>query len=674
VDSVSAHGHPPLIAFARRLRSHAGIYALSHFGVFLFGMVNVAVLTRLLPIEAFGRLAVYLLLAALLTTIYNLGSLQGVLISVFGTGGGEIEDMGLDEAEGAPVVANREKAMTTGVLLTVAIAALGTAVVFAAAPQLAGLLGVPGELGAVRLAALCGATGAVWRLVLNVPRLERRPVVYSSLGLTRPAFALGLGVAFVLLGFSVEGALAGIAVGTALAIPVAIALSRRNYALGLEPSIVPQVFRKGAFVVPIIAAMWIVTNVDLFLVNAYAPADAVGPYRVAMRLGAGVSYLVSAVSTAYLPLKRTPLYTAMSDEHGPSGFGSTLLSAFLFVCIWAILALTLLADLLIRVAPSSYADAAPLVPLIGLGMVACGVQLVIYRGAKFSNRRNWHIGMLGLASLIFVLAGLVLVPAFGGYGAAAAQIVAFTIGAVILLWVVQRSEHPLELEYGKLGRAVGVGLFCIALGQLLAPLAGQWRILVDFAILAAFPALLVLARAFPSEELRAFVDVPSPALPRPRGRRRSSAIAAKVERLDPADRQALSALVANGASAEEAARALSISEQEMLGRFVASLRELAPVRVRATNGAGTAGEADGVADDEPGAETTDGEEKEPKDPATLEAELASYLLSRRGVATRDELAERLCEDGVDPMDLDDLDSTLGRLRRIPRREWQRLAS
>jgi len=670
---VSTHGHTPLIAFGHRLRSHAGIYALSHFGVFLFGMVNVAVLTRLLPIEAFGRLAVYLLLAALLTTIYNLGSLQGVLISVFGAGGGEVEDMGLDEAEGAPVVANREKAMTTGLLLTVAIAALGTAVVFAAAPQFAGLLGVPGELGAVRLAALCGATGAVWRLVLNVPRLERRPVLYSSLGLTRPAFALGLGVVFVLLGFSVEGALAGIAVGTALAIPVAIAFGRRNYALGLEPSIVPQVFRKGAFVVPIIAAMWIVTNVDLFLVNAYAPADAVGPYRVAMRLGAGVSYLVSAVSTAYLPLKRTPLYTAMSDEHGPSGFGSTLLSAFLFVCIWAILALALLADLLIRVAPSSYADAAPLVPLIGLGMVACGVQLVIYRGAKFQNRRNWHIGLLGLASLIFVLAGLVLVPSFGGYGAAAAQIVAFTVGAVILLWVVQRSEHPLELQYGKLGRAVGVGLLCIALGQLLAPLAGQWRILVDLAILAGFPALLVLARAFPSEELRAFVDISRPALPRPR-RRRSSAIAAKVERLDQADRRTLSALLAGGATAGEAARTLSISEREMLGRFVASLRQLAPVRVRVTNGAGTAREADGVADDESEVETTDGEEKEPKDPATLEAELASYLLSRRGVATRDELAERLCEDGVDPMDLDDLDSTLGRLRKIPRREWQRLAS
>lgn len=670
---MSTHGHTPLIAFGHRLRSHAGIYALSHFGVFLFGMVNVAVLTRLLPIEAFGRLAVYLLLAALLTTIYNLGSLQGVLISVFGAGGGEVEDMGLDEAEGAPVVANREKAMTTGLLLTVAIAALGTAVVFAAAPQFAGLLGVPGELGAVRLAALCGATGAVWRLVLNVPRLERRPVLYSSLGLTRPAFALGLGVVFVLLGFSVEGALAGIAVGTALAIPVAIAFGRRNYALGLEPSIVPQVFRKGAFVVPIIAAMWIVTNVDLFLVNAYAPADAVGPYRVAMRLGAGVSYLVSAVSTAYLPLKRTPLYTAMSDEHGPSGFGSTLLSAFLFVCIWAILALALLADLLIRVAPSSYADAAPLVPLIGLGMVACGVQLVIYRGAKFQNRRNWHIGLLGLASLIFVLAGLVLVPSFGGYGAAAAQIVAFTVGAVILLWVVQRSEHPLELQYGKLGRAVGVGLLCIALGQLLAPLAGQWRILVDLAILAGFPALLVLARAFPSEELRAFVDISRPALPRPR-RRRSSAIAAKVERLDQADRRTLSALLAGGATAGEAARTLSISEREMLGRFVASLRQLAPVRVRVTNGAGTAREADGVADDESEVETTDGEEKEPKDPATLEAELASYLLSRRGVATRDELAERLCEDGVDPMDLDDLDSTLGRLRKIPRREWQRLAS
>jgi O-antigen/teichoic acid export membrane protein len=640
-----------LVLFGRRLGRHVGVYAGAHIGTFLFAMVNLAVLTRLLPIEEYGRLAVYLLLATMLTMIYNLGSLQGTLIAVFGAGGAG-EEMGLEEAEGKAVTTDSERALTTGVLLTVAIAALGTALVFAAAPVFASILGQPGELDAVRLAALCGATGAVWRLVQNVPRLERRPLLYSSLNLLRPALALGLGTGLVVAGFGIEGALAGIAAGTALAIPVAILVGRRNYAWGVDMAIVPDIFRRGAMVIPIIAAMWIVTNVDLYLVSAYAPADAIGPYRVAMRLGAGVSYLVSAVSTAFLPLKRTPLYTALKEEHGPSGFGSTMLSAFLFVCIWAVLGLALLADVLIRIAPASYADAAPLVPLIGLGMVACGVVMVLYRGAKFPSRRNWHIGMMLTASVIFVVSGLILVPAFGGYGAAVAQIIAFTVAALVLLFVVQRSEHPLRVKWGKLARAVAIGLACILFGQLVSPLAGEWRILVDLLILAAFPALLLLARAFPSEELHAFIDISRPSRPR----RHSPALVEKLKRLEPGDRRALSVLVSNGSSSAEAAEILAMPESLLLSRFVASLREVG-AHPTAVLDPGGEGEDDGDAD-----------------APDRDAELASYLLSGGGVATRDRLGEQLCEDGVDPLDLDILDTTLGRLRRIPRREWERLAS
>ncbi len=658
-----------LVIFGRRLGRHVGVYAGSHVGVFLFGMVNVAVLTRLLPIEEFGRLAVYLLLAGMLTVLYNLGSLQGIFISVFGAGGAD-EDLGIEEDEGEALTGDREKALTTGLLLTIVIAALGTAVVFATAPVFASILGQPGELSAVRLAALCGATGAVWRLVQNVPRLERRPVLYAILSLARPAFALGLGIALVLAGAGVKGALAGIAIGTALAIPVAILAGRRNYAFGLDLAIVPHVFRRGAMIVPLILAMWIVTNVDLYLVSAYAPADAIGPYRVAMRLGAGVSYLVSAVSTAFLPLKRTPLYTALLEEHGPSAFGSTMLSAFLFVCIWAVLGLALLADVLIRIAPASYSDAAPLVPLIGLGMVACGVMMVLYRGAKFPNRRNWHLGMMLAAAAIFVVSGLVLVPAFGGYGAATAQIVAFAVSAGVLLWVVQRSEHPLRIEYGKLGRAIAIGLLCIGVGQLVSPLAGEWRILVDLAILAAFPALLVLARAFPGEELRAFVDLSRPSRPR----RRSAALVEKLERLDPADRRTVSALVANGSSSAEVAQALSMPEPLMLSRFVVSLREIGAAEDRNGNGNGHAGDNDGDGGEDDGEGDAEvAADRDAEEDVNRDAEVASYLLSGRGVATRDQLGEQLCEDGVDPLDLDGLDLTMGRLRRIPRREWERLA-
>ncbi len=645
----------PLVSFGRRLGRHSGIYAAGAAATFLFGMVNVAVLTRLLPIEEFGRLALYLMLATLLSTLYNLGSLQGILISVFGVADGA-EEMAIDDEEGKVADVDRERALTTGVLLTIAIAAAGTAAVFLAAPLLADLLGTPGELDAVRLTALCGATGAVWRLVHNIARLERRPGLYSSLGLVRPALALGIGAALVATGFGVEGALAGIALGTALAVPVAIFVGRHNYALGLELGIVPDVFRRGAFVVPLILAMWIITNVDLFLVSMYVPSDEVGPYRVASRLGAGVSYLVSAVTMAWLPLRRTPLHTAMKERHGPSGFGATILTAFLLVCIWVVLGLTLLADVLIRIAPESYADAAPLVPLIGLGLVASGASLLIYRGSKIPGRRGKFIGLMLAAAAVFVVAGLILIPIYGGYGAAIAQIVAFSAAAMAMLWLAQRSKHPLPIEYGRLGRGVALGLLCIALGQLVSPLAGDLRILVDLLILAAFPALLVLAGAFPAEELRAFVDLSRPTPPR----KRSDEMLAKLERLDPADRRAVATLAANGGSAEPEARV----------RFVAALRELCPERpvVEASDEVGSEEEVVLVEE-----EAAEGRAAVAEEPVDRDPDIAAYLLAEGGIATRDFLGQQLCEEGVDPLDLDALDTTLSQLRRIPRHELERLA-
>lgn len=644
----------PLASFGRRLGRHSGIYAVGHVAIFLFGMVNVAVLTRLLPIEEFGRLAVYLLLATLLATLYNLGSLQGVLMAVFGVA--DDEELAVEDEGERPQVKDRERALTTGVLLTAAIALLGTAVVFAAAPVFATLLGTPGELEAIRLAALCGATGAIWRLVHNVSRLERRPGLYSTLGVLRPALALAVGVPLVVAGFGVEGALIGLAAGTALAVPPAIVVGRRNYALGLELSVVPQIFRGGAGIVPIIIAMFVITNVDLFFVNAYAPDDAVGPYRVATRLGAGVAYLVSAVTMAWLPLKRMPLHTAMTDAHGPTGFGGALISVFLLLCIWVVLGLTILADVLIGIAPSSYADAAPLVPLIGLGLVASGVTLLVYRGGKFKNKRRIFICTLLGGAILFVLVGLVLVPAFGSYGAAAAQIIAFGTTASTLLWLSQRSEHPLPIQYGRLAKGVALGLLCIGLGQLLGPLAGGWRIVVDLAILVAFPFGLYAIGAFPSEELRAFVG--RPAKPQPR-RRRARGLLARLGDLDPLDRRLVAALAPRGTVASPLAWELAGGEQEAMRRFVASLRALGPPPPAAAEGNGST-------------EQSDEGEGEAETEVDRDAEIAAYLLADGGIATRDQMGEQLCEDGVDPLDLDRLDMTLGRLRQIPRSEWERL--
>src|SRR3954467_10055363 len=78
---------------AGRLGRHAVIYGSAGAATLVLGLVNVAVLTRLLEPHAFGRVATFLVFAGMLTILYNLGSLQGSFRAAFGgSGEGDVED------------------------------------------------------------------------------------------------------------------------------------------------------------------------------------------------------------------------------------------------------------------------------------------------------------------------------------------------------------------------------------------------------------------------------------------------------------------------------------------------------------------------------------------------------------------------------------------------------
>ena len=57
---------PALLRLGGRLSGQTAIYASSSIATFFFAMVGVAVLTRLLTLEEYGRLALYYLFAGFL--------------------------------------------------------------------------------------------------------------------------------------------------------------------------------------------------------------------------------------------------------------------------------------------------------------------------------------------------------------------------------------------------------------------------------------------------------------------------------------------------------------------------------------------------------------------------------------------------------------------------------
>src|SRR4051794_26069241 len=109
---------------AGRLGRHFVIYGSAGAATLALGLVNVAVITRLLAPHEFGQVATYLVFGGMRTILYNLGSLQGSFRVAWG--GGD-EDIGVDDFEEDDEHAATDKrlALGTGLLLTAMVALFG---------------------------------------------------------------------------------------------------------------------------------------------------------------------------------------------------------------------------------------------------------------------------------------------------------------------------------------------------------------------------------------------------------------------------------------------------------------------------------------------------------------------------------------------------------------------
>ena len=348
-------------ALGARLTRDTGLYTAGAFAGFLFAVIQVAVVTHYLTPSEFGQLALLLFFAALTTIVYNLGTLQGTFMWVFGATGDE--DVDDDDSAGAR---DKRKGLGTGFIVTVVICALGTGVIAIFSSQFATLLlgdSSDGEL--IVIAAASGAAGALWRFTTNVLRLERRPYAYVGFSLVRPILVIAVTIPLVASGHGVTGAIGGVAIGSVAAVPVVLLATRRSYALAFERGDLKMIMRRGAIFVPVVVSFWIAQNVDLYALSKFASDADVGLYRLAGRIASFIHYFSSALFMAWTPLARTLTFRAAEKEHSREVIGGAMLTYFVLGGMLLILGLTVTADGLVRIAPSSYADAAPLVPLLG---------------------------------------------------------------------------------------------------------------------------------------------------------------------------------------------------------------------------------------------------------------------------------------------------------------------
>jgi hypothetical protein len=273
-----------------------------------------------------------------------------------------------------------------------------------------------------------------------------------------------------------------------------------------------------------------------------------------------------------------------------------------------------------------------MIPLLGLGGLALNSLLMVYRTSRLRGKRRMLIWFaLGMVPLLAVLA-VALIPRFGLEGAAAATIITPFVGAVLFLFISQRSAEPLDLPWRRLLVAVVcAALYAPAAFAAVRALPDHVGYLVSIALTAVFPALIVLTGALPREEARTLMRLIRSRLP---GQRRTHSL----EHLTNEDVDLIDALVRQGRAPEQIAAETDRELDELFTHFVTLLREVGDI----------------------------GESR------ATDALVGRYLLAPTNVNLRDREGQLLAlEKGVHSMEVDELTTVVDQLKAMSDRQWAR---
>jgi O-antigen/teichoic acid export membrane protein len=619
-------------AWGAALTRDTTIYVIGAVVGFVLALISIAVVTRFLSVTEFGQLALLLTFAAFLTIFYNVGTLQGTFVWVFGSAGEEDVEGEVESSQAG----TKRKALGTGLIITLAIVLAGTLVVIPLSPWLAGsMLGDSGEADLIVIAAISGAAGAVWRFVANILRMERKPKQFVVLQSVRPVLVVAGVIALTASGEGVRGAILGTALGGTAAVLIALVVTRHAFMLAIDREHARMILRRGAIFVPILISLWIAQNVDIYALAFFTDDDEVlGLYRLASRFGAFLDYFTAALFMAWTPLAQTSTFAAAIKTRGKEALGGRLLSYFVIIGLFLILALTATADTLVRIAPPEYAAAAPLIPLLGGAFLAYGLLISIYRLSAFPRKQMAYVGAAIASALGFLASAPLFVPWLGAYGAALSVITGFTIGVSGLTYLSQRGPTPLEIEWGRIAAAGALAGVCLTIARVAGPaVGGDWQPVIEISAVALYIVGLLLTGVISRQDREAARRLVRQVVPTRWAR--TPELEEGVRQLPPGYVSALEKVVVDGWSPDRLARHLGMDSEKTSARLVGLLRRL------------------------------DGE----SEPTEHDARIGEYLFDEMTIAEHDEMGRSLWEEHVEPADIHSLEGLVRKLRGLPKKIW-----
>jgi O-antigen/teichoic acid export membrane protein len=394
------------------LWQHSALYLVARGLPGLLGLVAIAVYTRLLGADEYGRYAL---------VIAGVGFANKLVF----------EWLRLALLRFLPAYQDRQQAFSATIAAGFLALLAGTAVLGGVALILASS-DMARRLLLAGIALLC--IQVMFDLELERVRIHLLPRRYGMLALGRAVLSLMLGVLFVWLGFGAIGVIAGLCLGMLITLARPLADSWRHTRLDLcDWALLARLCRYGAPLAVTAALGFAIASLDRFLIGWSLGEEKVGLYAA----GYDLANLSLGVLLMIVNLAAYPLVVRGLEEHGAEVARRQLasnLTALLAIGLPAALGFAVLAQQITNVVLGQEfrQEAATLMPLIAAAALLRDVK-AYYLDLAFQLGRNTVGQMWVMVAAVAVNVGLNLwwIPAFGISGAAYAAVVAYAMAVVL---------------------------------------------------------------------------------------------------------------------------------------------------------------------------------------------------------------------------------------------------
>ncbi len=407
-------------------------------------------LAHLLGPDQFGRVSAAIALHQLLMVIAVFGIDQAVVLA---------------HSEGSHRGDNSE---SRGLLaVSMGIAALVTTVVYFTGGLWAGELGFGGFTGVVVPTILWTAPAGACLAMLGFLRAEDRLGAFTVLSFVTAVGGQILGIGLILVGHrtAVDYAWGGvIAQCLGLAIGVALCRPRWGGLVSYEP--LWRAIRLGLPVVLGGLAIFVVNAGDRFVLQIDLGPAATGRYQVAFTIGAAVSLLLTFVNQSW-----APAIFAIRDDRERWNVVARVRDESLAVIAPVLLGLIVVVPILLpMIAPPDFHTSS--LRLVTYFIALATIPIVISASCTrvlLSRRKPRGIAVAaGVASVVTIAVNVALVPFWGPLGSAVANLIAFSIQALVLTAAVRpitRLPAPPPRIVGALAAIAATGLATLYLPE-----------------------------------------------------------------------------------------------------------------------------------------------------------------------------------------------------------------